>query len=115
MRPPLRARFSPAHPERAETRSNPGEGLPRPRAFFPSHTKAGERDALKCARAPTTVSSWGVREHREHPLIPLLNLHSHLLRLRNHFLDRPHHIERLFRQVIVFAIDDFLEAANRVL
>ena len=44
----------------------------------------------------------------------LLDLHSHLFRLRDHFLNRADHVERLFREMVVFAGEDFLEASHRV-
>ena len=38
----------------------------------------------------------------------------HLLGLLAHFFDRANHVERLFRQVVVLAFDDFLERAHVV-
>ena len=37
-----------------------------------------------------------------------------LLGVGDRFLDRADHVERLLRQMVVFAVDDLLEAANRV-
>jgi hypothetical protein len=39
----------------------------------------------------------------------------HFLRLLDNLLDRPDHVEGLFRNVVVFPIDDFSEPADRVL
>src|SRR6218665_1760486 len=36
----------------------------------------------------------------------------HLLGLLEGFVDGAHHVERLFRQVVGFAVDDHLEAAD---
>src|SRR5690242_16041478 len=47
-------------------------------------------------------------------LLAPLNFHSHLFRLRHRFFDRADHIERLLRQVIVLAVEDLFEAADRI-
>ena len=48
-------------------------------------------------------------------LTPELGLFGHLLGLLDRFFDAADHVERLLRQVVVLAVDDRLEAADRVL
>src|SRR6202041_736524 len=43
-----------------------------------------------------------------------LRVRLHLLGLLQRFFDRADHVERLLRNIVVLAFDDFLEAANRV-
>ena len=88
---------------------------------------------LECARRTSTYLSCAFREQEDdqaaHPFLlrprvaraqrapawlACLYLNPHLFGFRNHFLDRADHVERLFREMVIFAIKNFLEASHRV-
>src|SRR6218665_2231682 len=84
--------------------TSPGRG-PKPRL-------PGKNDfsALNTTtRVGFIIYSWGKRDGR---VAGGAMTSGHLLGLLEGFVDGAHHVERLFRQVVGFAVDDHLEAPD---
>ena len=83
--------------------------------FLTLHSESGRIDASSTARVQRGSSETARCASKEDARFArFLYLDSHLFRFRNHFFDRADHVERLFREMVVFAIENFLEASHRV-